>query len=413
MLSRFPLTSRFRRPAALIGLLVMAALAGAGVDRWMHRSGAMRAALDEDGIRIKSGPWGDVYVTPFEISAPDEALPVRTLEAKGTHWIFPRKTEDEVRGLLASTGLKEADLSTLTTAPVLTEGAEGIDIEPPFSFLVSLPANVRRQLYQMVAEIPENRTKITFIHKDTVDERFGKSGLSSETLSLFHKLCCEHGDYLVFSGMGALLAQLPAYDEKLRFVKALTRQKTMLFRLHVGPDSDLTALTEYWAKGTYAMDVKTILQSVAAIKGGAWIDIGMLLPPQPAGELYLYPVVSDNPLEGQPIIRDCHWTSFNFFREKPDPNFSEPGHILQLLRENYYPAAGDPHYGDLVLLTKPDGSAVHSAIYIADNIVFTKNGSTVAYPWMLSTVEDLLKQYTFQVPDGQKLNVNYFRSYTM
>ena len=403
-----------RRVLALVALVLAAAGMGAGIDRWVQvRRKVTQGTFSEDGIRAKPGPWGEVYYTPFTISAPDEALPVRTLEAKGTHWIFPQKTVDEVRTLLSSAGVSESALGALMSPTALREGPQGIDIEPPFATLTDLPTAVRRKLYQMLAEFPENRSEITFIHKDTFEERFGNSNLSATTLSLFQKLCCEHGDYLVFSGLGALLAQLPTYEEKVHFVKALTRQKTMLFRLRVGPESDVAALAEYWGKGAYSVDVRTILQSVGSVKGGAWLDIAMLLPPLPASELYFYPIITPNPLDGPPVIRDCHWTSFNFFREKPDPNFGEPGHVLQLLRENYYPAAGDPQYGDVVLLTKPDGSAVHSAVYLADDIVFTKNGSTIAYPWMLSTVSDLLKQYSFQVSDGEKLTVSYFRTYTL
>ena len=61
-------------------------------------------------------------------------------------------------------------------------------------------------------------------------------------------------------------------------------------------------------------------------------------------------------------------------------------------------------------MTKPDGEIVHSAVVIADEIVFTKNGATAIYPWMFATVPDLLKQYSFLAPDGQQLTLRYFRS---
>ncbi len=57
-----------------------------------------------------------------------------------------------------------------------------------------------------------------------------------------------------------------------------------------------------------------------------------------------------------------------------------------------------------------DFMKIHSAVYIADDICFTKNGGTAVHPWMLSTISDLLEQYSFQVDDGRQLTVNYFRS---
>ncbi len=43
-----------------------------------------------------------------------------------------------------------------------------------------------------------------------------------------------------------------------------------------------------------------------------------------------------------------------------------------------------------------DFMKIHSAVYIADDICFTKNGGTAVRPWMLSTISDLLEQYSFQ-----------------
>jgi hypothetical protein len=183
-----------------------------------------------------------------------------------------------------------------------------------------------------------------------------------------------------------------------------------MLKLHVKPDSDLEGLARYWGKGCWSTDIRTILESVAHATGGDWVNILMVLPPVPASELYFYPVVQDNPLNGPTVTRDCHWSSLNFFRDAPDPNFSRPDYVLEQLKTNYYPIFADPRYGDVLLLTKPDGSIIHSAVYIADEIVFTKNGATVLYPWMLSTVPDLLKQYTFQVSPGEKLNVAYYRN---
>ena len=60
-----------------------------------------------------------------------------------------------------------------------------------------------------------------------------------------------------------------------------------------------------------------------------------------------------------------------------------PNTFATNFRQDYYPVAGDPIYGDLANSKKPDGSIIHSAIYLADVFVFTKNGDTVMYPWML------------------------------
>ena len=35
---------------------------------------------------------------------------------------------------------------------------------------------------------------------------------------------------------------------------------------------------------------------------------------------------------------------------------------------------GDPQFGDVILLVNQDNVLVHSATYLADDVVFTKNG---------------------------------------
>ena len=67
------------------------------------------------------------------------------------------------------------------------------------------------------------------------------------------------------------------------------------------------------------------------------------------------------------------------------------------------PVTDCPRYGDVLIMAKPDGDIIHSA-------VFTKNGATAIFPWMFSTVPDLLKQYSFHAPEGQQLTLRYFRN---
>ena len=68
--------------------------------------------------------------------------------------------------------------------------------------------------------------------------------------------------------------------------------------------------------------------------------------------------------------------------------------------------------GDIVLFMtqqKEQKEALHSAVFIADNIVFTKNGVSDTSPWMLATIEDLVDLYSFSLPEGQSVKLYYFR----
>ena len=392
-------------------LLVLAGIAiGAlGVRFFPHKESSPVPA-SELGNPVRPGPWGELHTVPFVITAPDELLPVRAIESGGTHWLFKNSTVSEISHLLEAADMPAAQREALL-APAVAQ-VKGIDLElaPTPDMVSALPEKAREALYRRLAQFRENSSAFFFIHKDTLDTRFDESGVSADTLALFHRFSCKHGDYLVFGGLPAMLAQLPSYEEKVRFMKALTRQKTMLIRVRLTKDSDVRALTDYWGKGVWAPNIRTILEGVERVPGSTFMSIIPLLPPLPASQIYFYPIVQSNPLNGPPPVHDCHWTSLNFFRDTADTRAVTPETFTEELAANYFPITGDPRYGDVLILATPSGEILHSAVFIADEIVFTKNGSTAIYPWMFSTIPDLLMQYSFHALDGQQLTLRYFRS---
>ncbi len=395
------------------GFLIAGILLGALLMKWYDRkdeSGSLAAAML--GQHLKPGPWGEVYFTPFTISAPEELLPLRRLEEDGTRWVFPHAHYSEVQRMLESTGLPTDLMADLMAPEALVQTADGMEMRPSARTLLALPAAPRKKLYQAVLQYPENRGQITFIHKDTLADRFGGEHRSEHTLMLFKQLCCEHGDYMVFSGLAVVLAQLPTYEEKRDFMRGITSQRTLTMRLRIKPGEDITSLANYWGRGIKSTDVRTIFESIAAAPAGGTLGIINVMPPLPSSQMFFYPI-PDNPLNGPAPVRDCHWTSFNFFQVVPDSQMSDPAYFMKKLKEDYIPAAGDPRYGDIAFFSKPSGGVVHSAVYLADDILYTKNGATFTYPWMLETMADLLKQYSFQVEPGEKLVVSYYRQKNM
>jgi hypothetical protein len=359
--------------------------------------------------KLKPGPWGELEYVPMAIAAPEELLPVRAMEEATTHWFFRDYSSDDLLKLLNSLDLPASQCDQLLSPDSLHILPNGIDLTPPRDLILALPPKARLEFYKRLARFPENASQLVFIPSNSVEDRFRENRVSDETVALFKKLSCPYGDYLVLSGLPCLLSSIPNYEEKAHFVKALTRQKTLLLRLHLTPESDINALVSYWGKAVWNTDVKAMLESLAHVPGGTWVDMVEVLPPFPTALLYTFPL-PDNPLNGTPVRRDCHWTSFNFFRDPPDAQFSDPAYVLDKLKLNYFPVGSDPRYGDIVLFTKPDGSIIHSAVFLADNIVYTKNGDTPIHPWMLSTVSDLIQQYSFHVAPGEQLTVSFYRN---
>lgn len=61
--------------------------------------------------------------------------------------------------------------------------------------------------------------------------------------------------------------------------------------------------------------------------------------------------------------------------------------------------------GDLFLLLNAQGGVIHSAVYIADDVVFTKNGINYAQPWILMHEKMMIGTFSALEP----VKVAYFR----
>ena len=360
-------------------------------------------------VALKPGPWGKLEWVPMSIAPPNELLPVRVIEGETVHWFFGGMSRDALAKFLDSLDLPGGDRERLLSPLMLQVLPEGIDLAPPRDIVVSLPPKARREIYARLALFPEENGQVIFFRTSSVDERLQKAAVSNETIALFKKLSCPYGEYTVLSGLPSLLAAIPSYEEKARLLRAVYQSDTLLLRLYVTSDSDIDALAAYWGKAFWSTDIKSLLDSLAHVPGGTWVDIVEVLPPLPAAMIYTFPKL-DNPANGPAVLRNCHWTACNFFRDPPDPNFSNLDYVGERLKKDYFPVASDPRYGDLVFFALPKGKMIHSAVFLADDVVYTKNGKGLLSPWMLSTIPELLKQYSFSVPPDQKLSVMYYRS---
>ena len=365
--------------------------------------------LPNGSIHCNPGPWGELTYTPFTISTPDDLLPIRSIEAEGTHWLFSGYSTDQIVALLQSTSLSPDQQRAFLSPAVMHVRADGVDLTPSNDLVLSMPDDARNKLISVLAQGPDSEGQFAVIDKNVVDQQFAANGVSDATTKLFKRLSYVRGDFMVVSSLPALLSRLPTYAEKVALARGLTSQRTMLLRLHVTPQSDIDALSAYWGKGCGDTDIHTILKSLTASPSGTWMNILMVMPSLPSSEIYNFQTVQDNPLNGPPVNRDCAWTALNFFNSVPNPNFGKFPYVLRELQDNYEKVCDAPRYGDVIFFSKPNGSVIHSAVYIADNICFTKNGGNVANPWMLSTIGEVSRHYSYQIDPSQHLTVSYYR----
>jgi len=86
------------------------------------------------------------------------------------------------------------------------------------------------------------------------------------------------------------------------------------------------------------------------------------------------------------ILPDCHWSSLNFFNYDAQPYLLDSRLATSAVLERF--VAHRANLSDSATscssLTS-NGDAFHSCVYLADDIVFSKNGRNVLSPWILTT----------------------------
>jgi hypothetical protein len=162
--------------------------------------------------------------------------------------------------------------------------------------------------------------------------------------------------------------------------------------LQINPETDVDKLLGYWAapaNGVRIKDVRPLLDSLKRLPDGANISLLYFLPQFARQRLYTFPMPAQI---GDPMM-DCHWSTMNFFNEIPDNRFNDPAYLGNYVRTNFYEIAKANAYGDVVFLQDDKGTVLHSAVYICDDIVFTKNGRSTVQPWILMHLKDLMGVY--------------------
>jgi hypothetical protein len=99
------------------------------------------------------------------------------------------------------------------------------------------------------------------------------------------------------------------------------------------------------------------------------------------------------------VLPDCHWTSLNFFNYEPHEYLLDPRLATNRVLDDYAPVEPPYTYGDILFfLRESDGDAFHSCLYLAEDLVFTKNGRNQLSPWIFSTIQDVSRVYLSITP---------------
>jgi len=343
--------------------------------------------------QILEGPWGRLEIVPITIAPPAELLWQMEVDHSGAvTWHFPKMSPSRLNDKLIELGLPDSVRAALRAQAKRNRAIDGCTILPDREFVLGLAAEVRAKLYVLLHHFAENRDQVNAFRfcGASPEAWFADSPLLPETKRLVAPLIYRDGTFLFFADLRSVQPSLPADEERIALIRALSRESTILLRLQVSEKSDVESLVGYWGRGGRNKEVRPILDSLSRIGGRQSLDVTQLLPPFARQRIYTYPIPRPDDVS---VKRDCYWTAMNFFSEQPDDRLGNVDKAFETLKEDYYRVHGNPQFGDLVFYLGQEREPIHAAVYIAADILFTKNGPTVARPWMFLKTEDMKHFY--------------------
>lgn len=354
---------------------------------------------------VRVGPWGTLMTRDIELERPVEYLTEEVANPQPEVWTFSGMKPDAVKALFAKNGLSAAQVADAFAPGSFTETSAGTEMKPSGKFLLSLTAETRQKLYLALAGMGVNLyLDYPYIFPgDVVESIFTDSRLNADDVAVFKQLLYLNGGAHQLSDYLFLLGKIPTMERRVAMARSMSRQSAVLVRLAIRPDTDIDKIAGYWGNmpNVRFTDLRPLMESLKQLPEGGNVSLLYMLPKFARDRLYTFPLP---PQPGDPTM-DCHWTTFNFSNDTPDNRFNDPAYAVQFIQKNYYQIATPSLYGDIVLLMNDKQEVKHSAVYLADDIVFTKNGNNYRQPWMLMRIPDLLATY----PSTPPMRVIYMR----
>jgi len=152
----------------------------------------------------------------------------------------------------------------------------------------------------------------------------------------------------------------------------------------------MATLRRYWSADYHRKDSLPLLNAAAEMEHGGRIDLVHLLPPLPRRLAYAYTTPELDRIGQSP---NCHWTSLNFFNYTRQNVFIDLKLAASQVLEDYDKVTGPNNFGDILFFLDQQGNAYHSCVFLADNLVFSKNGGNMVMPWIITRLDDIKQLY--------------------
>lgn len=349
--------------------------------------------------------WGRLTVTPIVITPPLEYIPTDEGPARPPQWHVAAPAAARLADVLGDAGLT-ADQVQQLRATAQADPSGGVVLAPDPAFVRGLAPIVRARLYAELTKDPRNFDQVSAFrfHGTSVDDWLGPD-VAPDVRKLIEPLVYRDGDFLFLADLESVRAQIGNGPALQHLIKRLLAQATVQVTLDVDDPSQVDSLAEYWGRGGRKVDIRPVLESAAANSFNHSVDITYLLPDLARRLLYRYQKISLAELE-KSQLDNCFWTALNFFNDEPDDRLLDPKVALERLQQDYYLVHDELQLGDIVALSDQKLNIFHVAVYLAEDLVFTKNGYFSLAPWTIVPMDRLKGHFAEHRDDWR---VTYYR----
>ncbi len=352
-----------------------------------------------------NAPWGKISRVQIDLQWPEEGRVTDPEFWMQRPWVFPMQAA-AVSNVFRSAGLTADQLAAATDPARWTLAERMVVVEPDEGLLSGLSPYSRSRIYRILALSdlnPYQRCPFSS-PSNLVSGWLEESGLPEATVTKLTGLCYPRGTAICFSDP-QVFAELDA-GSKSRLIRSLSRTPSQVLNLRVDSTADIDGMARYWGTGGRERKVRPLLDAAARVHGGSTIPVTQLLPAFPRNLLYTYPEPGRSTKEPPP---DCFWSALNFFNGLEPEHVSDLQSVMAALKRDFSPVSQPLKFGDIILLKDPDGTPMHAAVFIADGIVFTKNGATDLQPWTLQDIDEMVFTYLITSDPAKGLGIQVLR----
>lgn len=334
-----------------------------------------------------AGPWGELTWHPFMLEPPFASFSDESVSGHAPVWSFDGLDAAALDGALHKAGLTEIQLRQVAEGTEPSTNQNRHTVHPSENLLLGLNPSQRTRVYALLRSGPGLYRYPFHIQRAYGAEWYAGVPLSDAARSMMDRLVYPEGTMLWFSDLSFACSKIEDPDTRRRLAAALMRQPAREVRLVVRDSGQAPALAAYWGEGGRVDDVAPLIES-ASHRPGAMLDLASLLPAFARERLNHFGVASPGRFE------DCRWTALNFFNAVPDDRFLDATVVERTLLYEFDSIPSEYRLGDIILFRNDRGDVIHMCNYIADNLVFTKNGGNPNQPWMVCSLADVLDFYT-------------------